>query len=321
MRKVKNTVFLVILILTVVYFYSHADSLKLILLIKPADVLVLFLLAFLSFYVLSLQFYYVMKIFHIELPFAEFFGLTICNTMFNYYLPARGGMVVRALYLKKRYRFQYAHYVSFMAGTMLISFNVTALFGLVLSAILHASGYDSQRQLVLIFAGLLLFTALATLIVLALIRKDIGLTHKRFFRILDDIRSGLEYFRNNRQLILNFTLVHLCFIFTMAARLYWCFKSLGLNVDIFQILTVRAMANFSMVISLTPGNLGIREGIIGYFTHLLGVPLSDALTAAAVDRFVGVITVFALGLYYSKKLLGGLDIKAAIGNKSAEEAE
>ena len=314
-KNIKNILFISILALAIVYFYFHADSLKLILLIEPAEIVVLFVLAVLSFYTLSLQFYFVMKIFGIVLPFSEFFGLTLCNSMFNYYLPARGGLVVRALYLKKKYMFQYAHYVSLMTGSYLISFNVTAIFGLVLSILLYVSGYDTQRQLVFIFAVLLLITVLFTAVILVLIKRNIALTGKRVLRILNDIRKGLEYFKNNRALILNFVAVHLFFIVVMAVRLYWCFRSLGLRVGILQIMTVRALANFSMVISLTPGNLGIREGIIGYFTHVLGVPLSDALTAAALDRLIGVLITFVLGLYYSKRLLGDVDIKTAIGKR------
>ncbi len=45
-------------------------------------------------------------------------GLTICHSMFNYDLPARGGTVVKAYYLKGKYGLGYSYYAALLAGSL-----------------------------------------------------------------------------------------------------------------------------------------------------------------------------------------------------------
>ena len=44
-----------------------------------------------------------------------------------------------------------------------------------------------------------------------------------------------------------------------------------------------------MILSLTPGNFGVSEGVIGFSENMLGIPLSTALSAAMLDRLISVI--------------------------------
>jgi uncharacterized membrane protein YbhN (UPF0104 family) len=60
---------------------------------------------------------------------------------------------------------------------------------------------------------------------------------------------------------------------------------------------------FSMVFSFTPGNIGIKEGIIGLSSNLLGISYDQALVGAILDRIIALLIVFSLGLFFSHKLL------------------
>ena len=61
-----------------------------------------------------------------------------------------------------------------------------------------------------------------------------------------------------------------------------------------------------MVFSITPGNIGIKEGIIGLLSSMVGVNMPEAIFAATIDRVIAIIVTFVFGLYYSKILLSDL---------------
>jgi len=62
-----------------------------------------------------------------------------------------------------------------------------------------------------------------------------------------------------------------------------------------------------MVFSITPGNIGIKEGIISILSTMMGIPISDAIMAAAIDRAVAMIIVFIFGGIYHFVLMRKLE--------------
>ena len=59
----------------------------------------------------------------------EWFGLSVVTTMGNYITPISGGMFARAAYLKRRYRFPYAHSATLLASNYLVNFWVIGVVG------------------------------------------------------------------------------------------------------------------------------------------------------------------------------------------------
>jgi uncharacterized protein (TIRG00374 family) len=193
--------------------------------------------------------------------------------------------------------------------------------GLLLSIVLFLNGFREQRQFIFIFAILLTMTLVVTILILFIVNRKITIPWQRMNRFLQNIQESLLYFKKNHALVINIILVNFAFVLTLSARLYWCFHSLGIEANFFQILVIRTVSIFSMVISLTPGNLGINEGIIGLCANLVGVPLSKALTAAALDRLVAIMMTFAIGVVYSRILLKDTDLtgrKKVTGPRSVQ---
>ena len=76
---------------------------------------------------------------------------------------------------------------------------------------------------------------------------------------------------------------------------------------------INSMIAFSMGFSITPGNIGIKEGIIGLSSTLLDISFDQALLDALLDRVVAMILVFGLGLVFSRILIK--EIKTKSGEK------
>ena len=99
----------------------------------------------------------------------------------------------------------------------------------------------------------------------------------------------------------------LCFLLLSAAKLYWAFISIGIEVHWLKILLVQFFSGFLLVISITPGNLGIKEGIIALLARVLDISLEQAILGALVDRVMMMIVIFALGIVYSRLLFKKLN--------------
>ncbi|EDN67579.1 conserved hypothetical protein, membrane [Beggiatoa sp. PS] len=92
-------------------------------------------------------------------------------------------------------------------------------------------------------------------------------------------------------------------VFLWGLRLYVCFMALGSPIHFYQIMIIQTFVGLSFVISITPGNLGIKEGITVFGASLFGISPTTALLASLVDRAVTMLVVFAVGLVFTHILI------------------
>jgi uncharacterized protein (TIRG00374 family) len=229
--------------------------------------------------------------------------------MFNYYLPARGGLVVRAYYLKQKYNFPFSHYASLLTATYIIAFFLSGTVG-ILSTILYKFFHGILlKKLLLIFIFLLFCTFVLALLTLLFAKLRITLKHERINNIFQLIQQGFVYFFENWQVVIYFSMLHILFLCISAARLYVAFSAIGIEVVSLQMLIIVSLVNFTLLLTLTPGNLGIREGVISFCAYLYGIPPDIAILAALIDRAADMVMTFLFGLSYSRILLS--DIQGA----------
>ena len=223
--------------------------------------------------------------------------------MFNYYIPARGGTVAKAYYLKRNYGVEYSYYISLMTGAFVIGLVLTSLIGLFSVFFTFMVTGRFIFSLATVFLIILFVALLSSFLVKYFLRLKNSIKFKRINNFLTNLEKGLTYFSNHKKLTLNFCVLTLFFILIMAVRLYLCFNALNSEVNFMDILMIRAIAEFSFLISLLPGNLGIKEGIIIFSAGVFGISVDQAITAAILDRVISMIFIFGFGFVYSKILL------------------
>jgi uncharacterized protein (TIRG00374 family) len=86
---------------------------------------------------------------------------------------------------------------------------------------------------------------------------------------------------------------HVGTILLRGARLWILFAAVGIQLDWQQALLVIAIAESTLLIQLTPGGLGIREGAVLAGAALVGIPAGIATGVAVIDRLL-VIALTAL---------------------------
>lgn len=305
-KRYQYLVLLIIVAIASWYGYTHKDLFLHLKKISAFSLVGLLLAAFVSQILIGYQFRCLMKMFDINMGFREWFGLSACNSMFNYYLPTGGGIAVRAYYLKKKYDFPYSHYTSLIMGSNIVAFILSAGTGLGLTMLYKSVHGILYVNLIVIFSGLLFATVIGTLVLLLLLQLGKRFDSERLNNILRLFKEGLNLFLKNKKLVLTFSVFHILGIFAIGARLFICFSAIGVDVVPLQMLIIASLTTFSLMLPLTPANLGVREGIISGCAYWFGLPADQALLAALIDRGAAIIMTFLFGLIFSRILLSGL---------------
>ncbi|MBM3284967.1 MAG: hypothetical protein FJY81_03770, partial [Candidatus Aminicenantes bacterium] len=102
------------------------------------------------------------------------------------------------------------------------------------------------------------------------------------------------------------------YLLIMAVRLFLCFRFLNIPVGFMEALIIRSLTEFSFLVSLVPGNLGLKEGLIVFSSSLLNISSEQAILAALLDRVVAMIAIFGPGFVFSRILLERLDKRKAL---------
>jgi len=311
MKNLKNYIFILIILLGLFFLYIKKAHLKYFLDINVFELIALLAISYLGFLMLGFSFKFILKIFALTLSFREWFGLTVCNSMFNYYLPAKGGTIAKAFYLKKYYGFGYSYYISLMTGSTIIGFALIASIGLIGVFLTYILTDRFLSIFAILFSLLLAGSLLSGVLTKFALRLKINIRHKKFNSLVINLKEGISYFRTHRKLTLYFCLFSILFILFMSIRLYICFIALDQDVNFLDILIIRSITEFSFLISLVPGNLGIKEGIIIFSAGIFNIHGDQVVVAVILDRAVSMFFVFGLGFLYSKILLGELSKERA----------
>ena len=302
LKAIKTVLYILTITGIFLFLYYKKSELQHLLHIHYTNIILLIGVGIIPVSLNALLFRNNISIFNLHLSFKEWYGLTVSNTMYNYLLPARGGMALRALYLKQNHVFPYVQYVSFTAGTYILNLAIAAFTAFILSV------------------GLFLFNALESIILLyisfALLIFIIGVIgflykfnpHKlpERYKVLKWIKQaaqGIKQFKYHPDKVFNLAAIQLGFMLAISLRLFVAFYLLEIPVNYPKLVLINALVAFSMVFSVTPGNIGIKEGIIGLSSSLLGISTEEALLGAVLDRVVAMIVVFGLGSVFSRILL------------------
>jgi len=300
-KKIRYSIGILLIGITIWFLSTQPEVLMSLRQIAWYDLVGLILLSMLIMLILGVQFKYLILIFGLNLPFREWLGLTAINTMCNYYLPARGGLIVRGAYLKHQYNFPFSRYTSLVMVSQLLMLGVAAILGIIFLVNSIDIFAENTLPLLGLFSSVLIIT-LSTYQIMPIL----AMQSARFDKLkpfLQQFMEGLESWRQHHFAMVYFSLLMAILIFLWGLRLYVCFTALGEPVNFEQIMIIQTLISLSFVISITPGNLGIKEGITAFSASLVGISPTTALLASLVDRAVAVLVVFSMGLIFSHILI------------------
>jgi uncharacterized protein (TIRG00374 family) len=307
MKKAK-LIFSIIVLTGLIFFFYKFDSWHLMSKVNGFDFVFLTILTIVIMLFLGAIFKIEVKIFNIKLAFKHWFGLTMTNTFYNYFMPMRGGLAARAFFMKKHHDFSYSEYSSMLIGSTLVNFLICAIVACLFSFLLIN---EIKESTLFIEYSLLVFGFTLCLILFSVLSNKLTSIFKWKFvqKILNSFNASIKRYVTNKYAFFLLLALNFTFIFLMSIRLYYVFQILDVQIGFLTILVIRSLVVFSMVISLTPGNFGISEGIIAFLALQSGVDdLDTAILVATIDRFFSIIVNVIFGVFYHFKLLRELSM-------------
>ncbi len=306
-----------VIVTMIVYLALQRDVLEALRAIPPWMAVLIVVVSGIALSLQSMQFRAAILINDIRMSLKESMALTAANTMANYYLPMRGGMVVRAAYMKRVYRFSLSKYAAVTISITGLTILVAAVLGLVGLGLIAATGGGADRRAVLTFVGVgvAAVAAVAIFVGISWMLSRAG----RFTEIIQTFLSGMSLWVHAGGRLAVFLGWTVLLFAAQALRLWLSFRSVGVTVDVGSMLVIQAMAAVAFILALTPGNIGFKEGSVVFAASILGIDPEFALLASLIDRAAALITTFGVGLF-SVRYLSNRTAIGSVDNDGADGA-
>ena len=273
------------------YVYRHASDFGALAHLPGALLLALVAVAAAGVVCNGLYIKFALQAFRVDLPAREWLSLTVATSLLNYLTPLRGGMLARAVYLKARYRFGYADFLSTLSAMYLMVVFIQGLLGLAGQALLWRAGAQTDPIVAILLAAA---TAAAALLMCVPVR----LPRWRAFPLAQIVRilDGWTLLRRQRPVFLKLMGTALAFALLSLLEVKLAAEAVGVQLSWAGVLVYSSGQNLAVLASLTPVALGIAELVSIYLGGTLGYDTSQALMIQTLLRSVPLALLLALGL-------------------------
>ncbi len=303
--KAKQTIsFLVILItlsLLLYYVSRHISDFQQLFSLSLSHlwtILLIIIITLLNFFLTGTLNNELMKPFGISLRKKEYFGLAIVTNFYNYITPFRGGMAVRALYLKKKHNFAIVNFLATLSAVYVIIFLIASFLGIISMLIINYLYGIFNLPIFILFLSILLFLTL-----IIIISPELPESKNKWLNRFIKVINGWHLIKNNKRVISVVSIITLTSLVLGALGTMLTYSIIGINLSFFSALFLASIGNLSILISITPGNLGIGDAISVFSAAIIGISLTQAVAATILGRAIGLIVIFILGPIFSYILL------------------
>jgi uncharacterized membrane protein YbhN (UPF0104 family) len=223
----------------------------------------------------------------------ESVGLAAVSTLANQ-LPFAGGLVAKGVYLKQRHQLAYTRFVS---ATMALYVCFVAANGAVALVVLGywrlVAGAEIPAALVFGFSGM------AASVVSLWFPLDALSLRGNLGKRLMQLGQGWRVLSQHMKLVGIVTGFQVLTTLLFAGRFWVAFRAFSQDVTYGQCLLFAAATILTRLVSIAPGGLGVREGIVAGVASLLGLEAGVSAVAVGLDRLVATSVIIVLGTIYT----------------------
>jgi uncharacterized membrane protein YbhN (UPF0104 family) len=207
-----------------------------------------------------------------KIAFLDATRITAYSSLINFFGFLQGGLGFRGIYLKKYFGMTLKRYFALTSVQYLMLFGIAGLF--VITGLGLTTG-DSQ-----VMAFLLIGVLVASAIVAFLY-----MTKSQFFMQRIQQLRGISIAFQARPLMS----LGLIVLFQLGGSLLAYSSELsavGAHISFGGLLIYTGVSQFSIVVALTPGAIGIREGLLLIAQNQMNLSTQDIVLAATIDRVI-----------------------------------
>ena len=235
----------------------------------------------------------------------ELFGLASVTRFTNQFTPSYVGASFRGVYFKKKYNVSYTKFSSSFAVSNILQLLISGVVAVAAYAVLKFSDFQFQEMAAI---GITIVVLISVMFMpLRLISKTLKRLYKKFpYKPLERLSVLPDEFakvRSHRGVLPRAIGWMLTMILSSGALIWLLYGSVGVSVSPLAALFIGALGSWGLVLSITPGGLGVREGIMAFSAHLLGIDITTTVVVALLQRVAVSAVSGILFLYYSKRLI------------------
>ena len=293
------SIFLILVALFIYYIKENISDFKQLSIVSPWLLIILVIIFLLTYFVISQITILLLKQLNVCLSQKESFALSIVTGFYNLITPFRGGMAVRAVYLKKKHKFAYVDFLATLSASYILIFLVASFMGLISTILIYLQTKTYNIILSVIFGGVFLVMLFIIIVSPKFTESKDNKWLNRFIKVI----NGWNLIKDNKKVVFSVALFSLIQILFGSLMIYLEFKVFGLDVGFIQSLFLTSISSLGILLAITPGNLGINEAIIVFSAATIGITPIESLSAALLGRAVSLVVLFILGLIFSYTLI------------------
>lgn len=297
-KLVKALLSLVFIVLFVLYYINNPEAVTELRNYSVATILLGAILTFVSITVNGLFLKLVIDKLAKNISIAESVYTSLISTLANYVLPFRGGMGVRAVYLKHRFDFKYKDFIATLYGNYIVVFMANSGVALVALMLFFIRDGVFSPSLILVMTGILIFSIslasprirLDSLVLNLLDKTRLPIARKISLKV-GRVLQGWKIIVQDRNLLYKIIVLAIINVSTRISLFYLLFQALGLQLSFPQIILFTVISNLSIFIAVTPGALGVRETLLLVYSNFLMVTNQHILNVSLGERAIMLSTM------------------------------
>ena len=237
------------------------------------------------------------ELFTRKISLGEGIYVAVLSSVANFLGPVLGGAGLRGVYLKQKHGLTYSQFASTLMGYYIILFIFNSIVSLIALAFVPAS---SQTRLLMVFFSIWL----VLMLVLAIVRLPRRIGNRNYksriinyvIKVIQDVEKGWRRILGDRKLMVRLMLVALLSYSGSLIMISAEFLALGIQFSVPTLLLYTSFITATILVSFTPGALGIREALLLITQATLAITLMDVISLSLLDRVVNFSILFIMFL-------------------------
>ncbi len=223
-----------------------------------------------------------------KLTLGESYYVGVLTALGNFFGPILGGTSIRAVYLKKVHKLSYSKFTSTLIGYYLVLFTTTCIMALGALFVLPTT---QQTNLLILFFGLWLVMMLAFSVIRLPAKNKLTFVASnkyiaKIVNIIYEIEDGWKLILRNRRLVLRLLMLALGIFVATVIITFLEFDAIGSSISLPGAIMFSVLTTVALLISFTPGAIGVRESILLVVGATMGVTNQQILQVAVIDRAI-----------------------------------
>lgn len=289
--------FVLLLAALIWYVYANREQMADLLTLDKGTVALLILFALCGCLMNCVYHRIILSVFKVPLSIVDWVGVVFVANAMAYVLPMRADLIFSAAYYKQVKGLSYVKSVSMAAGN--IVFGVAFALLQMLAALVCTGLIDKVWSPVLWTLWTIGTACVAAFLVIALALQNRQPGWVAKYKIVRDVIDGFNVLIRSRRMLWQLLC---CLIVNNVFQLLLymvCFHAVGLEVTIYQALFYNSVSWLATILTIVPGNIGLKEGVMGLAFSLMGALFQSGVAASLLQRIAVMIVYIVAGLAFA----------------------